>query len=157
METFSTERQEEESPNMRRTVILALAAMTMIGLLAAPAGAGKPTELGPFSDTFPETDPCTGGPMEVTLVEMVYLHDDHKNNFVVRVQRSGTTDVGYEMLNGQDKFIANKGGERANFKDVWRNPETGQKMQASGAFRMVGNSPVVDSFNLRCVGGPTLP
>lgn len=142
---------------MQRTVILTVAAMTMIGLLAAPAAAGKPTQLGPFEDTFPDTDPCTGGPMEVTLIEVVYVHDDHKNNFVQRIQRSGTTDVGYEMLNGQDKFIANNGGARANFKDVWRNPETGHKMQASGAFRMVGNSPVVDSFNLRCVGGPTLP
>jgi hypothetical protein len=41
--------------------------------------------------------------------------------------------------------------------EMWRNPVDGSKIQASGTFRITGDGIVVDEFELRCVGAPTLP
>lgn len=140
---------------MRRTLMLAAAAAMLIGLLAAPAAADRPAEFGPFTNgPFPEIDPCTGGDMYVTINFTVFVHEGHKNNFVIRFgERSGSTDTGYVLIGGHENGRDNKNGESGSFKDVWRNPDTGDKMQASGKFRIVGNSPEIDSFDLRCVGG----
>ena len=132
--------------------------MVLVGLMAAPAAADKPAEFGPFTDgPFQDFDPCTGLEMDVEITFTVFAHEGHNNNFVIRFgERTGETSSGYVLVGGHDNFRANTGGEFGSFKDVWRNPENGDTMQAAGRFRMVGNAPVVDSFDLRCVGGPTI-
>lgn len=141
---------------MRRALILLATAMILIGLIAAPAAADRPTEIGPITNgPFPDIDPCTGDPMMVTINFTVFVHEGHKSNFVVRLgERSGSTDTGYVLIGGHDNGRENKNGESGSFKDVWRNPDNGDKMQAAGRFRDVGNSAVIDTFDLRCVGGP---
>jgi hypothetical protein len=71
-------------------------------------------------------------------------------------EKSGTTSNGYVLIGGHDNFPANNGGASGSYKDVWRNPDNGNKMQAAGKFRAVGNSAFIDTFELRCVGGPTV-
>jgi hypothetical protein len=95
--------------------------------------------------------------MEVTFTFTVFAHEGHNNNYVERLgERTGSTDSGYVLIGGHDNFRANKNGVSAGFKDVWRNPDSGDKMQATGRLRVVGSSAVIDSFDLRCVGGPTV-
>lgn len=147
----------ERQANMRRSLTLLATVMVLVGLVAAPAAADKPTVLGPFTNEFSDFDPCTGEEMDIELTFTVFEHQGHNNNFVVRLgERTGETSAGYILVGGHDGFRANTGGEFGSFKDVWRNPENGDKIQATGRFRMVGNSRVIDSFDLRCVGGPTI-
>jgi hypothetical protein len=133
--------------------------MVLMGLIAAPAAADEPAEIGPITNgPFSGfNDPCTGDPMLVTITFTVFAHEGHNNNYVERLgERTGSTDGGYVLIGGHDNFRANKNGLSAGFKDVWRNPDSGDKMQATGRLRVVGSSAVIDSFDLRCVGGPTV-
>jgi hypothetical protein len=143
---------------MRRLLTLLATVMVLVGLIAAPAAADEPAEIGPFTDgPFSDFNPCTGDPMEVTITFTVFVHEGHNNNFVVRLgERTGSTDSGYVLIGGHDNFRENNNGVSAGFRDVWRNPDNGDKMQATGRLRVVGSSAVIDSFDLRCVGGPTV-
>jgi hypothetical protein len=148
---------QKERQIMRRLLTLLATVMVLMGLIAAPAAADKPFVDGPFTaGPFTDIDPCTGDPMEVTITFTVFVHEGHNNNFVIRFgDRSGSTDTGYVLLGGHDNFREDNNGVSASFKDVWRNSENGDKMQATGRLREVGSSAVIDSFDLRCVGGPT--
>lgn len=139
----------------RRITFLAVVAL-LIGVMAAPASADRPTVFGPFTNTFTDVDPCTGLLQAVTVTITFNDHEDHNNNFVGRAETTGTTDAGYVMIGGHDQFVANENGVRGSFKDVWRNADSGDKMQASSKLRIVGNAMVIDEFELRCVGGPTI-
>ena len=132
--------------------------MVLVGLMAAPAAADKPAEFGPFTDgPFQGFDPCTGLEMDVEITFTVFVHEGHNNNFVNRFgERTGETSSGYVLVGGHDDYRDNNNGASASFKDVWRNPENGNKLQATGRLRMVGNSAGIDSFDIRCVGGPTI-
>lgn len=140
---------------MRRSLMLLAAVMVLIGLVAAPAAADKPVQLGPFQEVFVDVDPCTGELMEGTLNLTFFEHPGHNNNFVGRIVYTGSTDSGY-ILKGHETFVPNKNGVRLRFNVMGRNPETGDKMQRTRTFRMVGNSPEIFSVDLRCVGAPTI-
>lgn len=130
--------------------------MVLIGLVAAPAAADPPTVIGPITDEFSDIDPCTESPMDVSITFTFFDHVGHNQNFVGRIgERTGETSNGYVLIGGHDNFRANENGASGSFKDVWRNPDNGNKIQAAGKFRVVGNSAFVDSFDLRCVGGGT--
>jgi hypothetical protein len=148
---------QKERQIMRRLLTLLATVTVLMGLIAAPASADKPLVDGPIiNGPFTDTDPCTGNDMEITINFTVFVHVGHNNNFVIRfADRSGSTDTGYVLLGGHDNFRENNNGVSASFKDVWRNPDSGDKMQATGRLRIVGSSAVIDSFDLRCVGGPT--
>jgi len=141
---------------MRRSLTLLVTVVVLIGLMAAPAAADEPTVFGPFTDVFPDTDPCTGFEMLVTINVTLYDHIGHNNNFVGRADKTGTTSSGYVMVGGHDNFQANNNVVIGSFKDVWRDPDDGTKIQATGKFRIAGNSMFIDEFNLRCVGAPTI-
>jgi hypothetical protein len=142
---------------MRRSLTLLATVMVLIGLIAAPAAADKPTVIGPITNEFSDFDPCTGDEMGITITFTVFEHQGHNHNFVGRLgERTGETSNGYVLIGGHDNFQGNENGASGGFKDVWRNPDNGNKMQATGKFRVVGNSAFVDSFDLRCVGGPTV-
>ena len=137
----------------KRLMISLFAGVLMAAMLPGVASADKPVT---FTDEvmFPDTDPCTGQLVDVTLVFDIAIHE-HRNNFVVTVQRSGSIDTGYEFLGGQEHFVANKNGEGGTFNDMWRNPDTGAKFQVAGKFRIRGNAPIVEEFEMRCLGAPT--
>ena len=50
--------------DMRRSLTLLAAVMVLIGLIAAPAAADKPTVATPPPDVFTDIDPCTGDEMD---------------------------------------------------------------------------------------------
>ena len=140
---------------MRRSLTLLATVAILIGLVAAPAAADRPTEF-PYLDEFKDFDPCTGLPMDVTLEGTRFVHE-HKNNLVDRLgERTGSTSSGYVLIGGHDNLRITKNGVFVSFKEVWRNPDNGDKMQTTMRFRLVGNASVVDSLDLRCVGGPTI-
>ncbi|MEA2058759.1 MAG: hypothetical protein U9O63_08560 [Actinomycetota bacterium] len=139
----------------RRLAILATVTV-LIGLVAAPAAADNPSAFGPFTFPIDGVDPCTGSPHQITLEFVVFAHEGHKNNFVERLEMSGSTDSGYVLVGGHNNFVANNNVVTSGFKEVWSNPETGAKYQATGKFKITGNGAVVDEFALRCVGAATI-
>ena len=141
---------------MRRSFTLLATVMILVGLMAAPAAADKPTE-SPYLDEFTDVDPCTGLEMDITVMGTFFDHVGHNNNFVGHIgERSGFTSSGYVLVGGHDNFRAHRNGVSGTFKDVWRNPDNGDKMQATGRFLEVKGAVVIDRFDLRCVGGPTI-
>ncbi|MGD8487238.1 MAG: hypothetical protein PVH07_11430 [Chloroflexota bacterium] len=139
----------------KRLMISLFAGVLMAAMLPGVASADKPVT---FTDSvsFQDVDPCTGELVNVTLVFDIAIHE-HPNNFVVTVQRSGEIEEGYVFLGGQEHFVANENGEGGTFKDMWRNPETGAKFSVDGKFRIRGNAPIVEEFEMRCLGAPTTP
>ncbi len=137
---------------MRRIVAVATAAGLLVTMLGAPVGADAPIEES-FSVTFPDINPCTESEMEVTINFQISLHEGHKNNFVATVQRTGSVDPGgYTMVSGNETFVANRGGERGHFNDVWRN-DAGSAFRAWGvfAFNAQQDELKVDRFRLQCI------
>lgn len=142
---------------MRRSLTLLATVMVLIGLVAAPAAADKPEVFGPFTNEFSDFDPCTGRLMDISITFKAFGHEEHNNNFVGRLgERTGFTNTGYILVGGHDNVRENKNGESSGFKDVWRNPDNGDKIQATGRFLLVKGTVVIDRFDLRCVGGPTI-
>lgn len=137
---------------MRRLLVLVAAVAVMVFGLAVPAGADRPTEES-FSVTFPDINPCTESPMEVTINFEISLHEGHRNNFVATVRRTGSVEPdGYTMVSGNETFVANRGGERGHFMDLWRNDD-GSAFRAWGVFVFNANQDElkVDRFRLQCI------
>lgn len=136
---------------MRKTIGTLVAGAMLAVLIAAPAMADKPFT---FSDsvTFPDVNPCTGLDDEITLDLVVSIHE-HQNNFVVHVDRSGSTSSGFTMIAGTENFVENNNAVSGAFVDQWRHPD-GSKFIAQGhfAFNINQDKLLVDSFSLRCIG-----
>lgn len=149
----NTHKEDREMRSITRLLVAAV----LIGLIATPAAADVPTVDGPYTDVFGDIDPCTGTEHEITFTVTFFDHLGHNNSLIFRdINRSGSTDSGYVLTGGQLHVVANPNASLFNFIDVWRNPDTGSKMQARGTFRLAGNSPVVEEFTLRCIGAPTI-
>jgi hypothetical protein len=120
-------------------------------MAAPPVLADEPVT---FTDSFTFTDvnPCTGVDHEVTIDVVVSIHE-HRNNEVVHVDRSGTTDSGFTMIAGTESLVASGNVERGAFTDQWRHPD-GSKFVAQGQFVFDFNEQklLVDNFSLRCLG-----
>jgi hypothetical protein len=95
-----------------------------VGLVVTitPASADAPTVL-TNQVTFVDENPCTGLDHTITIFMTAFVHDDHNNNFVVHVERTGTTDSGYTMFNGQSQFVDNSHVVVQTFKDLWRSDD----------------------------------
>jgi hypothetical protein len=121
-------------------------------VLAVPASANPPVVFPDSGVPFPDTNPCSGAGMLVTIDAIVRIHE-HQNNFVVHVKKSGTTDDGFVMVNGTESFMANGNVERGAFTDMWRN-DAGDRFRASGRFVFNINTGTlqVDTFSLTCLG-----
>lgn len=85
---------------------------------------------------------------------MVRIHEQHPNNFVVNVSRSGSASDGSAMLSRTESFNENARGFRAHLNDVWRNPNNGDRFQAIGVLvvKFDDGEPKVDTSRLRCLG-----
>ena len=141
---------------MHRRLTLLMTIVLLIGLMAAPAAADRPATFGPFADGFVGTDPCTGLEHVGTLEFTIYAHEGHSNNFLGRVETTGTTDSGYVMIGGHNVFQENDNVFVSSFDEIWRNPDSGAMYKTTSVFRITGNGIVVDTFDLRCIGGATI-
>ena len=136
---------------MRRTFYAVVVGTMFMTLTAAPPVlADKPVT---FTDsvTFTDVNPCTGVDHELTIEFVVSIHE-HQNNFVVHLDRSGTTDSGFTMIAGTDSFVANANVEREALTDQWRHPD-GSKFVAQGQFVLNLNQGevLVNHGSLRCL------
>ena len=95
---------------------------------------------------------CTGVDHELTIDFVVSIHEHH-NNFVVHLDRSGTTDSGFTMIAGADSFVANANVEREALTDQWRHPD-GSKFVAQGqfVFNLNQSELLAEHDSLRCLG-----
>ena len=137
---------------MRRTFYaVGVGAMFITLTAASPVLADAPVS---FTDsvTFTDVNPCTGEDHEVTIDFVVSVHE-HQNNFVVHLERSGTTDSGFTMIAGTESFVANANVERLALADQWRHPD-GSKFVAQGQFLFNLNQGEVlaEHDSLRCLG-----
>ena len=136
---------------MRRTFYaVGVGAMFMTLTAASPVLADRPVTF-TESVTFTDVNPCTGADHEVTIVSVVSVHE-HRNNTVVRLDRSGTTDSGFTMIAGTESFVANANVERVTLTDQWRHPD-GSKFvaQAQIVLNLNQGEVLVDNGSLRCL------
>lgn len=119
-----------------------------IGGLGSPASADPPVEF-EFSDTFPDINPCTDTPMEVTIVFAVREHE-HRDRFVIHASKTGSTNDGYVMEHGAESLVFNGQVFRQAFTDNWHNDD-GSKFQARGVIVDSTDGLRVDRFTLRCL------
>jgi hypothetical protein len=137
--------------NSKFAGLIAAAALSVgaVGLIGSPVSADRPVEFSD-SDTFPDTNPCTDTPMEVTINFDVSLHL-HGGKQVVHVSTTGTTDDGYVLNHGVESQVFNGNVFRFAFTDNWTNAD-GSKFKAQGVFVAKEDGVLVDRFTLRCVG-----
>ncbi len=138
---------------MRKLSFLLAVLATSFFAVGTPAASADAPVTFEDSVTFHDVQPCSGEHHEITINFSVKLHE-HDNNFVVTVQRSGSTSDGFTMVGGNDVFVANDSGVRGHLNDVWHNGTSGDKFLAKGAFALnfSQGEPNLDRFELRCLG-----
>ncbi len=131
---------------------LLLAALLGLSALAfaVPAAADPPTPI-EFVDVFPDVNPCTGGPMTVTIATRGFEHS-HDSRFVFHSERTITTSDGF-VGRGTESAVFNGQVFRARFTDIMRNT-SGDRFRARGVFVLdISTETVrVDKFELTCLG-----
>ena len=132
-----------------RLAAAALAAGVGVVGFAIPAAADAPAEF-TVTNTFPDINPCTGEPMEVTITAEVREHVHANGNIVARAARTGATSDGYVMDHGRDSFVFNGKVASGTFTDTWRSAD-GSHFKAQGVFVSKEDGVVVDRYRLRCV------
>ena len=133
-----------------RLVLLLLGVVTLA--LAAPASADPPTAT-PFSDTFPDVDPCTGGIHTVTIAGTSYVHS-HGDRIVVRSERTITTAPTGYVGHGTDTFVDNGRTLLFRLTDILRAPN-GNKIKAQFiiVLDLATGTSRVERGGLTCLGG----
>lgn len=137
----------------RRSTSLVLTAVFLLSVgLALPAEADPPVT-DSFTNTFTDVNPCSGEDHQVSIHHELRIHV-HPNNTVVRDSRTGTTDSGFEMVNGTAYSVENGNIFTFGLTDVWHNPATGERFTAIGTL-VVDLSTFtmrVERFSLSCLG-----
>jgi hypothetical protein len=145
---------------MRRSLTLLATVAILIGLVAGPAAADKPTHV---SDTLGEwvngflglDDPCNEGESlgGYNIVLEGRIHEGHAKNFVGILKGSGTTDNGGYVMSGSPDHVMVKYGPDGGiyiegFSDTWYSPETGDRfrmtsmfMEKDGKFASISSGP----------------
>jgi hypothetical protein len=134
---------------MKRLVIGLLSVVALA--FAVPAAAGPPTEF-PILDVFPDINPCSGEPMEVTFVGTALVHE-HGERVVAVAHRTITTSDGF-VGHGTDSFVENGQVLRARLTDIMTNEATGQHFRAHFVFVLDLRTDTVrvDRGELTCLG-----
>ena len=147
---------------MRRSLTLLATVAILIGLVAAPAAADKPTKyrIPPVGFIeWDDVDACTGEAMQVKVYLDVSEHI-HGNNVTGIAKGFGTTSTGY-VLSGSPNPLMIKGDWEnieflmSVFTDIWTKPN-GDKMRVHSTFVLKGGVPQVDILTSSCIGGPTI-
>lgn len=138
---------------MRKLVVASIALLLSIGL-ALPAAANRPITA-TQEDIFLDQNPCAdpGVLHEVTIISELHIHQ-HPNNTVITAKRTGTTDSGFEMINGTAHVVDNGNIFTLGLTDVWQNPTTGERFLARFTIVVDLNASIVRAENgaLMCLG-----
>lgn len=131
---------------------LALVAIVLVTLAWPSAvSADRPTEIHD-SVTFVDVNPCSGELHEVTLNFEIFVHENHNNNVVVHLRRSGTTSSGFVMT-GNQQVVESEQGFRGHFMDMWSDGD-GARFQVSGHVNISATGEVVaEGSKFRCISG----
>jgi hypothetical protein len=129
---------------------LVVAALSVVALaFAAPAAADRPAAVA-FVDVFPDTNPCTGTAMTVTITVNGFLHE-HGSREVFHGERTITTSDGF-VGRGTETFLLN--GQILLFRqtDIMTNA-SGDRFRAHGVFVLdiSTDTAKVDKFELTCL------
>ena len=135
---------------VHKFVAASMLSVGLLGLSAGTASADRPFEVS-FSEIFTDVNPCTGDEQEVTINNVVSVHE-HGDRQVVHVDRTGTTSDGYVMDHGVLTFVFNGHVARQTFTDNWVD-SNGSRFQAKGSFvdNLNKGELMVDRFRLRCI------
>ena len=135
---------------MKRVLISALLAASLVLSLAAPAAAHPRTQVSDV-ETFFDVDPCTGVVHEVTL-SVTFLAHTHGGVVVARGVRSLTTSSGY-VGGGTSSFVDNGQVEMFRLNDLLADG-SGNRIRATGVFvtDLSSGTLRVDAFELTCLG-----
>lgn len=135
---------------MKKLITAAALTVAAVGLGSSPASADAPIEF-PDSLEFPDTDPCSGDPMFVTIDLDIKAHLGHPKNNVFIIDFDPSTDTGYtsggagrEIVVVAENFIVDVS------TDMLTNAE-GDRVKVN--FRLVvnPNGVAVETLDLRCV------
>ena len=129
---------------------LVVALLGVVALaFAAPAAADRPAAQ-TFVDVFPDTNPCTGAAMIVTITVNGFLHE-HDSREVFYGERTITTSDGFAGR-GTETFVLN--GQIVLFRqtDIMTNA-SGDRFRARGVFVLDLSTDTVrvDRFELTCL------
>ena len=131
-----------------KTLIIGLVSVVALAF-AAPAAADAPSEF-TFVDTFPDTNPCTGNMMMVTISASGTFHN-HDSREVAHGHRTITTSDGF-VGKGSESFVQN--GQIVMFRqtDIMTNA-SGDRFRANGVFVLDLSTDTVrvDRFALTCL------
>jgi hypothetical protein len=132
---------------MKRVVIGLLTVFALA--FAAPAGANRPTPFS-FEDVFPDTNPCTGNEMTVTIRGSGFVHE-HGSRVVGYTKRTITTSDGF-IGHGTDSFVDNGVILKFRQTDIMTN-DSGDRFRARGVFvlDLRTDAARVDRFELTCL------
>lgn len=135
---------------MKRLLIAALLAASLVLVLVASAGAGPPVESAD-EVTFTDVDPCTGLEHEVTIVTTFFDHF-HEGLSVGRGASSLTTSSGY-VGHGTASFVQNRNVVVFRLTDLLADG-SGNRIKASILFVLDLSSDTtrVDRSDLTCLG-----
>ncbi len=156
---------------MKRAFVAA-AALAVVLVAAGPAAAKGPpvvVTVPPF--TFPDVNPCTGVPHDVTIALTLRIHefeltDPERHHFNIQFYADIATSDGFsgrgtgpDIDNGAGLFGAETGGMFTSIIAAQlRNPTTGQKFRVNGNFHFTDRDAdgipeaFVDHLVLDCLG-----
>jgi hypothetical protein len=142
---------------LRHRLTLLVTVAILIGLMAAPAAADKPTESFYAIDFTDEWNPCTGARVDITGTAVAYDHF-HNNTFISPGKfLSATTSDDYYLVKGHDHAMDT--GSHFMFNSFWtfENEEDGLKFRTNFRFKLTYEGDVVDvRANHKCFGAPTI-
>jgi len=143
-----------EGTAFRRTLaVVAITALMVVGLAAAPALA-EPPETHTDPATFDGIDnPCTGVAFEATGTVTVSIHEMHNGKGIVgSTTATGTSPDGYELTSRKHRFVDNGSIFKDRLTDIWENPN-GSSFSVRGRFiyNITDDVVVVDMFGATCL------
>ena len=143
-----------EGTAFRRTLALvAITALMVVGLGAAPALADPP-ETFTVPATFDGIDnPCTGVAFEATGSVTVTIHETHDGKGIVgRTTATATSTDGYELTSRKNRFMDNGSIFKERLRDIWEHPN-GSSFSVQGKFiyNITDDVVVVDMFGATCL------
>lgn len=138
--------------NPIRKFLVAVGALLLSVGLALPAAADLPVP-DSFTEVFTDVNPCTGEEQDFIIITQTRVHQ-HQKNIVVTGSRTGSTDGGFEIVNGTFHSAENKNTLALGLTDVWHNPTTGERFMANGTIVLDLKTLTVrvERFEPRCLG-----
>jgi hypothetical protein len=136
---------------MKRLVTGCVLAAALLLVVAAPAGADPPTQVGPFEETFDDVNPCTGLVHTVTIAATFSVHSHNGPTIVAQGDRTLSTSSGF-VGEGTSSFVLGQ-IEMFRFTDLLSN-DAGDRIKATGVFveDLSTGTVRVDRFDLVCLG-----